>query len=113
MELQRKMTELEAAQSSLRDVQAEDEVEMTKFEETLVRIDGKVGQLAEDVSKLKHVLIEGNGTPSIMTQVARMDERLKAIESAKLSPADRVKLWAGMIGGAISVIDVVARLLGH
>ncbi len=46
----------------------------------LARIDERTQQTAEDVDKLKHVLLEGNGTPAVIVQVATHAERLKTLE---------------------------------
>jgi hypothetical protein len=49
----------------------------------LVRIDERTKQTADDVDLLKHVILEGNGTPAITVQVATMNERLKSIEESE------------------------------
>lgn len=49
----------------------------------LVRIDERTEQMQSDVDQLKHVLLEGNGSPAVTVQVATMNERLKSIEESK------------------------------
>ena len=51
--------------------------------ELLVRLDERTETMADDIDQVKHVLLEGNGTPAITVQVATMNERLKSIEEAK------------------------------
>lgn len=46
----------------------------------LERLDGRGERMEDDLKKLKHVLLEGNGTPAMTVQVATMDQRIKAIE---------------------------------
>jgi hypothetical protein len=50
------------------------------FKEMLARIDERTDQTQKDVDLLKHVILEGNGTPAMTVRVATQDERLKALE---------------------------------
>ncbi len=52
----------------------------SEMKEMLVRIDERTEQMQDDVGKLKHVLLEGNGSPAITVQVATQAERLKVLE---------------------------------
>jgi hypothetical protein len=46
----------------------------------LVRIDERTEQTQKDVDLLKHVILEGNGTPALTVQVATINTRLSSIE---------------------------------
>lgn len=46
----------------------------------LSRLDERTERMAKDLDKVKHVLIEGNGKPAVVVQVATMHERLSSVE---------------------------------
>lgn len=46
----------------------------------IVRMDERWERVEEDLKKLKHVLLEGNGSPPMTVQVATIDQRLKQLE---------------------------------
>ena len=79
----------------------------------LARLDEKTDLVVQDVGRLRHVLLEGNGTPALTVQVARLDERVSAMERTRLSPGEKILLFSAIAGGAFSIIDVALRLLGH
>jgi hypothetical protein len=59
-----------------------EEIEMASdnTRDLLVRIDERTEQTQKDVDLLKHVILEGNGTPALTVQVATLNTRLSSIE---------------------------------
>lgn len=79
----------------------------------------RTGETREDTRMLRHVLLEGNGTPSVVSQVATLTSRQEATD-AKLdlhisgttqSKGDRVTLYAALITGALGMLDAILRHL--
>lgn len=62
--------------------------------ETIRRIDERTMRIADDVDALKHVVLEGNGTPALTVQVASLRERVTAVE---LSKKAKYALWVALI----------------
>ena len=86
----------------------------------LARLDEKTDRFAQDIEAirkdvggLRHVLLEGNGTPALTVQVARLDERIVAMERTRLSAGEKILLFSAIAGGGFSLIDIILRLLGH
>lgn len=46
----------------------------------LSRLDERTERMEKDLDKVKHVLIEGNGKPAVVVQVATLHERLTSLE---------------------------------
>ncbi len=78
------------------------------MKEMLVRIDERTEQTQKDVDKLKHVLLEGNGSPAITIQVATQAERLKVLEEdrrdAKIPRHVSVGLLVSIILGVGAIL---------
>lgn len=54
--------------------------DINEMSSILSRLDERTERMEDDLDKVKHVLIEGNGKPSIVVQVATMNERLSSLE---------------------------------
>lgn len=65
----------------------------------LVRLDERTERMADDVDQLKHAVLEGNGSPSLMVQVARNDERITSMEEGSKGRANLSIAWIGAAGG--------------
>lgn len=63
----------------------------------LIRIDERTEKTQKDVDLLKHVILEGNGTPALTVQVATINTRLASIED-------------GVPGMAVTVATLDTRL---
>lgn len=85
--------------------------------ELLVRMDERTKQTAEDVDQLKHVILEGNGSPPLTVAVARTEERLTALEA---TGKERVGMSVARLGvlatvggaGITGVFKLIELLLG-
>ena len=65
------------------------------------RLDG----IADDVGTLKHVLLEGNGQPSLV-------QRVTAVETTqRLTRGERAMLHGGTLGGIVAVIHAIVHAL--
>lgn len=93
---------------------------MTEEEKTdvmvmLARIDERTQLIREDVDALKHVILEGNGSPALTVQVASLSERFDTLEK---STAARWTFKGLVITGAVALLTsggctaVVLKLLG-
>lgn len=80
----------------------------------LVRIDERTQKMQDDVDKLKHVLIEGNGTPAVTVQVATMDQRLKQLEEdqddRKIPRSVSAGIWVSIV---LALIGILAGFSSH
>ena len=54
--------------------------DINEMSSILSRLDERTERMEDDLDKVKHVLIEGNGKPSIVVQVATMNERHSSLE---------------------------------
>lgn len=83
--------------------------------ELLVRLDERGEVMADQIEKITHVLLEGNGTPALTVQVARIDERLQKLETTddkkKLSGGDKALVYTTAIGGIFTLVEMVVRHL--
>lgn len=59
----------------------ENEVSNDNARDLLIRIDERTEQTQKDVDLLKHVILEGNGTPPMTVQIATMFTRLESLEN--------------------------------
>jgi hypothetical protein len=74
----------------------------------VARIDERTQTTAEQVDRLAHVLLEGNGSPPLTAQVATLTEKVSNIEEDR--DANRVPLHV-WIGIAVSVMLAALSLL--
>lgn len=74
----------------------------------IARNDERWERVKDDLDKLKHVLLEGNGTPAMTVQVATMNERLKTLEEDR---NDNKVPKHVTVGISVSIILAVASIL--
>lgn len=80
----------------------------------LVRVDERTEKVQTDVEKLNHVLLEGNGSPSITVQVATLNEKVGNLEQQANGYRIPRQVWMGIIVSAvIGLTGIVAQLAGH
>ncbi len=86
-----------------------------KSTELLGRLDERGAVMADQVERITHTLLDGNGSPALTVTVARIDERLQKLESTsekkKLSGGDRALIYTTAIGGFFTLLDMVIRHL--
>ncbi len=99
----------------------------------IARIDERTERTESDVAKLTHVILEGNGTPAITTQLATLNLKVSNLEevtpnvavqlatlslevgalkeNAKESKIPRA-VWVGIVTSTIvSIVGIVASLV--
>lgn len=74
----------------------------------LIRIDERTEQTQKDVDLLKHVILEGNGTPALTVQVATLDHRMRSIEDNKKDTAVPRHVTIGLI---VSIVIAIGGAL--
>jgi len=74
----------------------------------LVRIDERTEQTQKDVNLLKHVILEGNGTPALTVQVATLNTRLSSMEENNKESSIPRHVTVGLI---VSVIIACVGLV--
>lgn len=77
----------------------------------LVRLDERTKTMADDVEQLKHVILEGNGTPALTVQVARLDERLDQVDREREAKLPRWSIYVAVAGVAATLIIEIAKLV--
>ena len=77
----------------------------------LIKLTERVEAVQDDVHKLSHVILEGNGRPAMTVQVATMDTRLKVLEDDVKERKVPRHVWMGIIFSvAIAVAGFVFQL---
>ncbi len=94
---------------------------MDDMKHTLIRLDERGARMELDLGKITHVLLEGNGSPPITTSVATqgvqliaINARLAAIEhapetSSRLKGSDKYMMYAALISGLFTLIELIVR----
>ena len=78
----------------------------------LVRLDERTERLADDVAQLKHVLLEGNGSPAITSQVATLNEKVSNLEEQARDYRIPRHVMVGIaVSAMIGLAGIVANLL--
>lgn len=87
---------------------------MARLEERIRSVDERGERMEDDLRKLKHVLVEGNGSPSVTVQVATMDQRIKQLEDeAKDKKVPRhvsIGIWVSIV---LAVGSILAGFAAH
>lgn len=80
----------------------------------LARMDERWERVEEDLKKLKHVLLEGNGSPAVTVQVATMDQRIKQLEEdkndRKVPRAVSAGIWVSIV---LALVGILAGFANH
>jgi hypothetical protein len=71
-------------------------------------IEERTRQTADDVDALKHVLLEGNGSPALTVQVADLNGRVKAVEENRKA---KTAIKVAVIGGLVGIVTAIIQLL--
>lgn len=82
------------------------------LKDLVARIDERTKAMADDLTHVKEVLIDGNGVPPLTVTVARLDERVKTMEEAepqRLGGGDRYMLYGALVSGVVTLIEMLAR----
>lgn len=77
------------------------------LETMLTRIDERTERMERDIGDLVHVVLTGNGSPPLTAQVARMDERVDAIEN---SVTARWGFRTALIAGILTLAGIAVRV---
>ncbi len=81
----------------------------------LSRLDERTEHMAEDVAQLKHVIIDGNGSPSMVVAVATLTEKVSALESnsakSKLSAGEKIAAVLTSAGVFVTLLEMIVRHL--
>jgi hypothetical protein len=72
------------------------------------RMDERWARIEEDLQKLKHVLLEGNGTPAMIVRVALVEQELKRVNEER---EDRKVPRHVSVGLYVSIILAVGSIL--
>ena len=67
----------------------------------LTKVDQKLETVAEDVSMLRHILLEGNGTPALTVQVATITQRVSQLEENEKDKKIPRSVWLSI---AVSIV---------
>lgn len=74
----------------------------------VARMDERWERVEEDLKKLKHVLLEGNGSPAVIVTVATMDQRIKQLEEdrtdKKVPRHVALGIWVSIILGMAGIL---------
>lgn len=81
--------------------------EVTAVREFLAKLEAKLENIEQDVSKLKHVLIEGNGQPAMTVRVAILENELDRVKEER---ADRKMPRSVWIGIMVSILLALASI---
>jgi hypothetical protein len=73
-------------------------------------LDERTSGMKDDLDSVKHVLLEGNGSPALTVQVATIDTRLKTVEEARRD--DRTQLGVPRSVSVSIVASVIIGLVG-
>lgn len=74
----------------------------------LIRLNERMEGMARDVEQLKHVLLEGNGSPSLTVQVATINTRLHSLEETNKDYRIPRHVWVGIVVSALIGITGIA-----
>lgn len=67
--------------------------------------------IMDDVSKLKHVILEGNGVPAITVQVATLNEKVGRLEEDARGYRIPRGMWVGIVVSAvIGILGIIVSL---
>lgn len=67
----------------------------------LIRVDERTKTLVEDVGQLKHVLLEGNGTPAVTVQLATLNTEMATVKEHIRDYRIPRNVWMGILVSAI------------
>jgi hypothetical protein len=81
---------------------------LARLDERMKSMDERGERMEANIEKLKHVLLEGNGSPAITVQVATLDQRLKNLEEDKKDAKIPRHVSVGLI---VSIILGVGAIL--
>lgn len=73
----------------------------------LIKLDGRMEELAKDVAKLSHVILEGNGTPPMTVKVATLETRVNLIEGEKKEAKIPKHVWLTVMASTITAIVAI------
>jgi hypothetical protein len=77
------------------------------------RLDERTERIASQVEKLVHTILEGNGSPSLIAQIAILREKVNTLESAsgqkRLSGGDRAVIYTTALGGLVTLVEMIMR----
>lgn len=98
---------------------------LSEIKSDLARLDERTDALEKTVDRLSHVLIEGNGRPSLLSRVDRLEVhvesdgkttdlvgtlKLAEVEADK-SKWEAVKAYGPVVGGAFGLLALLLQLL--
>lgn len=77
--------------------------------ELLIRLDERMAKLSDDMDQVKHVLLEGNGSPPLTMQVATNKMKIDRLEEERVDKKLPRAAWLGiLISTILSVAGLVA-----
>ena len=76
----------------------------------LARLDERTERMAEDVTQLKHTLLEGNGVPAVTVQLATLNEKVAVLQKEKAEERVPRHVWVSIFFSIIAVL--LAAYLG-
>lgn len=78
----------------------------------LIELKLKVSNVQDDVEQIKHVLLEGNGSPSLTAQVLTHKLKLERLEEERSDSKVPRSVWIGIVvSGLIGIGGIVSTLV--
>lgn len=81
--------------------------EITMVKELLAKLDGRLERIEEDVSKLKYVIVEGNGQPAMTVRVAVIENELERVKEERTDAKMPRSAWVAII---VSIVLALASI---
>lgn len=75
----------------------------------LIKLDGRMDELARDVAKLSHVILEGNGSPPMTVKIATLETKLSLLEGEKREAKIPRHVWLTVM--ASTIIGIIAIVI--
>jgi hypothetical protein len=81
--------------------------DMQNIREFLLKLDGRLEKLEENVSDIKHVVIDGNGKPPMTVRLALAEAELERVKEERVDKKMPRTAWLGIV---VSIILAVASI---
>jgi TolA-binding protein len=83
-------------------------------DELLITLREQVRSMQEDIGQIKHVLLDGNGQPSLVVQVATQSQRISQLEEERADRKVPRSIWIGIVVSAVlSLGSIAATAVWH